>query len=39
MNDFTAVLAPFDFTGMEREFLLGMHRRMVQAREFEEQLY
>ena len=31
--------APFDFAGMEKEFLLGMYRRMLQAREFEEQLY
>ncbi len=39
MNDLTHQLAPFDFTGLDQEFLLGMHRRMLQAREFEEQLY
>lgn len=30
---------PFDFTGLETELLLEMYRRMLQAREFEEQLY
>ena len=31
--------APFDFGGLEKNFLLGMYRHMLQAREFEEQLY
>lgn len=31
--------APFDFAGLDRALLLGMYRRMLQAREFEEQLY
>jgi TPP-dependent pyruvate/acetoin dehydrogenase alpha subunit len=39
MNDMTNQLAPFDFTGLDQELLLGMYRRMLQAREFEEQLY
>lgn len=39
MNDLTHQIAPFDFTGLDQEFLLGMYRRMLQAREFEEQLY
>lgn len=32
-------LAPFDLTGLDPGLLLGMYRRMVRAREFEEQLY
>ena len=39
MSDSPNHLTPFDFTGLEREQLLGMYRRMLQAREFEEQLY
>ncbi len=32
-------LAPFDLRGLDSDLLLGMYRRMVRAREFEEQLY
>jgi len=39
MSDSIYQPAPFDFTGLDRELLLGMYRRMFQAREFEEQLY
>jgi pyruvate dehydrogenase E1 component alpha subunit len=39
MSDFTHKLATFDFTGIDRNLLLNMYRRMQQAREFEEQLY
>ena len=39
MNDTTYPLAPFDFTGLDRALLLGMYHSMLQAREFEEQLY
>lgn len=39
MSDFTPVLEPFDLSGLDRNLLLGMYRRMHQAREFEEQLY
>ncbi len=30
---------PIDLTGIDHELILSMYRRMVQAREFEEQLY
>jgi TPP-dependent pyruvate/acetoin dehydrogenase alpha subunit len=39
MSDSPQHLVPFDFTGLDRDLLLGMYRRMLQAREFEEQLY
>lgn len=39
MSESTFQLAPFDFAGLDRTLLLGMYRRMHQAREFEEQLY
>lgn len=39
MSDSPRDLAPFDFAGLNRDLLLGMYRRMLQAREFEEQLY
>ncbi|MBK8047855.1 MAG: thiamine pyrophosphate-dependent dehydrogenase E1 component subunit alpha [Anaerolineales bacterium] len=35
----TDQLAPLDLIGFDTDFLLGLYRRMVQAREFEEQLY
>jgi len=39
MSESTFQFAPFDFAGLDRPLLLGMYRRMHQAREFEEQLY
>lgn len=32
-------ITPLDVSSLEKDFLLGMFHRMVQAREFEEQLY
>jgi TPP-dependent pyruvate/acetoin dehydrogenase alpha subunit len=39
MNTPAEPQTPFDFGGLEKDFLLGMYRHMLQAREFEEQLY
>jgi len=39
MSDAAYRPAPFDFAGLDRTLLLEMYRRMLQAREFEEQLY
>ena len=37
--DYKSPISEFDFSGLDTDWLLGMHRRMLQAREFEEQLY
>jgi TPP-dependent pyruvate/acetoin dehydrogenase alpha subunit len=39
MNPIPEALPPVDVSGLDRELLLGMYRRMLEAREFEEQLY
>jgi pyruvate dehydrogenase E1 component alpha subunit len=40
MNDyFDPNLAPLDLTGLDRDLLLNMYRRMLEAHEFEEKLY
>ena len=38
MTSRTDQLTPLDLTGFDTEYLLGLYRRMLQAREFEEQL-
>jgi len=32
-------LAAFDFNGLDKQFLIDLYRKMMEAREFEEQLY
>ena len=39
MNRSAPDLGPIDISGMPAELLLGIYRRMLEAREFEEQLY
>jgi TPP-dependent pyruvate/acetoin dehydrogenase alpha subunit len=39
MNRIPEVLPPVEVSGLDRELLLEMYRRMLEAREFEEQLY
>ena len=39
MSDLHPILTDFDLSGLDKDFLLGMYRRMVLAREFEEKLY
>lgn len=39
MNQILDTLSPVEVAGLEVDLLLGMYRRMLEAREFEEQLY